>query len=35
VRFERPMPGTWSSPVLIGAALIFIARARQDPFNSA
>jgi hypothetical protein len=28
VRVERPMPGTWSSPVLIGAALFFIARAR-------
>jgi hypothetical protein len=35
VRFERPMPGTWSSPVLIGAALCFMARARQDSFNSA
>jgi hypothetical protein len=29
VRFERPMPGTWSSPVLIGAALVFIGRARN------
>ncbi len=28
VRFERPMPGTWSSPVLIGAGLYFVARAR-------
>jgi hypothetical protein len=34
VRFERPMPGTWSSPVLIGTALFFMARARQDPVNS-
>lgn len=29
VRFERPMPGFWSSPVLIGAAVLFIARARH------
>ena len=29
VRFERPMPGTWSSPLLIGAAVLFIVRARQ------
>jgi hypothetical protein len=28
VRFDRPMPGTWSSPLLIGAALFFIARVR-------
>ena len=32
VRFERPMPGFWSSPLLIGAAGLFFARAtaRQD-----
>jgi hypothetical protein len=29
VRFERPMPGTWSSPLLIGAAVFFIVRARD------
>lgn len=29
VRFERPMPGFWSSPVLIGAAVLFIVRARH------
>ena len=29
VRFERPMPGSWSSPLLIGAAVFFIARARE------
>jgi hypothetical protein len=28
VRFERPMPGSWSSPLLIGAAVFFIVRAR-------
>lgn len=33
VRFERPMPGFWSSPILIGAALLFIRRAhRHDEF---
>ena len=26
VRFERPMPGFWSSPVLIAAAVVFILR---------
>ena len=30
VRFERPMPGTWSSPLLIGAAALFIARTRSE-----
>ena len=29
VRFERPMPGSWSSPLLIGAAVFFIVRARD------
>jgi len=29
VRFERPMPGSWSSPLLIGAAVLFIVRARH------
>ena len=29
VRFERPMPGSWSSPLLIGAAVLFIVRARD------
>ena len=29
MRFERPMPGSWSSPLLIGAAVLFILRARH------
>jgi hypothetical protein len=29
VRFERPMPGFWSSPLLIACAVIVIRRARQ------
>lgn len=29
VRFERPMPGTYSAPLLIGAGLFFIVRARR------
>ena len=29
VQFERPMPGFWSSPLLIGAAVLFIVRARH------
>jgi len=29
VRFARPMPGFWSSPFLIGAAVLFIVRARH------
>jgi hypothetical protein len=29
VRFERPMPGSWSSPLLIGAAVFFIVRVRD------
>lgn len=34
VRFERPMPGSWSSPFLIGAAVLFLARARhRDSFH--
>jgi hypothetical protein len=28
VRFERPMPGSWSSPVLIAAAVHFILSVR-------
>jgi hypothetical protein len=31
VRFERPMPGTWSSPLLIAAGLLFITRALHEP----
>ena len=35
VQFERPMPGTWSSPFLIGAAVLFIVCARQrDPVTA-
>lgn len=30
VRFERPMPGTWSSPFLIGAAVFYLVRARRQ-----
>jgi hypothetical protein len=30
VRFERPMPGFWSSPLLIAAAVRVITRARRD-----
>ena len=29
VRFERPMPGFWSSPLLIAAAVLFLARAHR------
>lgn len=29
VRFERPMPGTYSAPLLIGAGWLFIVRARR------
>ena len=29
VRFDRPMPGFWSSPLLIGAAVFFVVRARR------
>ena len=29
VRFDRPMPGFWSSPFLIAAAVFFIARMRR------
>jgi hypothetical protein len=29
VRFERPMPGSWSSPLLIGAAVFYLVRARR------
>ena len=31
VRFERPMPGFWSSPVLIAAAVLFVRALRPDP----
>jgi len=30
VRFARPMPGFWSSPVLMAAAIHAIVRIRQD-----
>jgi hypothetical protein len=30
VRFARPMPGAWSSPILIGAAAFFIVGARSE-----
>jgi hypothetical protein len=29
VHFERPMPGSWSSPLLIGAAVFYLLRARR------
>ena len=29
VEFESPMPGSWSSPLLIGAEVLFIVRARD------
>jgi hypothetical protein len=29
VQFERPMPGSWSSPLLIGAAVFYLVRARR------
>ena len=35
VRFERPMPGTWSSPLLIAAAVTYLARARRGDGASA
>jgi hypothetical protein len=31
VRFERPMPGFWSSPLLIAAAVHFIIVLRRHP----
>jgi len=31
VRFERPMPGFWSSPLLIAAAVHFIVVLRRHP----
>jgi hypothetical protein len=33
VQFERPMPGFWSSPLLMGAAILFIARARHGVYR--
>jgi hypothetical protein len=29
VQFERPMPGSWSSPLLIGAAVFYLVRVRR------